>query len=239
MSTEPSTKPQALTFDLDDTLWDAADVIGRADAALHDWLARHHPRIPERFGPADLRELMAERARQQPEIAHDLTRLRVDALRRAADAAGYAPAVGERAFEVFIAARNRVVLYEDVLPALEALHGRYRLASISNGNADIKIIGLDRFFRAHVSAAEAGAAKPAPAVFRTACERLGVSPAETVHVGDDPDTDVAGAAELGMRTVWVNRAAASWPGGQPPDAEIGALHKLHDVLARLEDPSHA
>lgn len=239
MSIERSPKPRALTFDLDDTLWDVADVIGRADAALEDWLARHHPRIPERFGPADLRELMAERARESPEIAHDLTRLRIDALRRAAGAAGYAPAVGDRAFRVFIAARNEVVLYDDVLPALHALHGRYPLASVSNGNADIRVIGLDRFFRTHVSAAEAGAAKPAPEVFRTACERLDVHPAEAVHVGDDPHTDVAGAAELGMYTVWVNRSARTWPGGPRPDAEVNRLDELHAALDRLADPSHA
>lgn len=43
--------------------------------------------------------------------------------------------------------------------------------------------------------------KPEPAIFRTACERLGVLPSQAVMVGDNPDTDGFGARRLGM-TFW-------------------------------------
>jgi HAD superfamily hydrolase (TIGR01549 family) len=49
-----------------------------------------------------------------------------------------------------------------------------------------------------VTSAEAGAAKPDPAVFRLALERLGVAPERALHVGDSP-SDERGAAEAGMR----------------------------------------
>jgi putative hydrolase of the HAD superfamily len=50
-----------------------------------------------------------------------------------------------------------------------------------------------------VTSAEAGAAKPDPAVFELALRRLGVAdPARAVHVGDDA-TDEAGAHAAGMR----------------------------------------
>jgi FMN phosphatase YigB (HAD superfamily) len=50
-----------------------------------------------------------------------------------------------------------------------------------------------------VTSAEAGAAKPAPAVFALALQRLGVDdPARAVHVGDDP-ADEAGARAAGLR----------------------------------------
>ena len=50
-----------------------------------------------------------------------------------------------------------------------------------------------------VTSAEAGAAKPDPAVFELALQRLGVvDPARAVHVGDDA-ADEAGALAVGMR----------------------------------------
>ena len=53
-------------------------------------------------------------------------------------------------------------------------------------------------FSAIVTSAEAGAAKPDPAVFRLALERLRVEPARALHVGDE-DEDEEGAAAAGMR----------------------------------------
>ena len=48
---------KAITFDLDDTLWDVWPVVIRAEQLLHDWLAERYPGIPEQFTPLDLREL--------------------------------------------------------------------------------------------------------------------------------------------------------------------------------------
>lgn len=44
--------------------------------------------------------------------------------------------------------------------------------------------------------------KPSPAPFRRALELLGVSPEETIMVGDWPERDVVGAAKLGITTVF-------------------------------------
>jgi HAD superfamily hydrolase (TIGR01509 family) len=49
-----------------------------------------------------------------------------------------------------------------------------------------------------VTSAEAGAAKPDPAIFTLALERLGVAPERALHVGDSP-ADETGAAAAGMR----------------------------------------
>jgi len=48
---------------------------------------------------------------------------------------------------------------------------------------------------------EAGAVKPEPAIFLQALEQLGVEPANAMFVGDRLETDVQGAANLGMTTV--------------------------------------
>jgi 2-haloalkanoic acid dehalogenase type II len=228
---------KAITFDLDDTLWDIWPVVERAERLLHDWLAARYPRIPERFTPLELRELCGEIAAARPEIAHDRTRLRKDALQLAAMQAGYPEFDAEAAFAVFYVARNAVELFAEVRPTLERLARRYPLASLSNGNADVRLIELDDVFSFSLNAIEVGAAKPEPLMFELACHRLGARPGQVIHVGDDPEHDVRGAANAGMRTVWVNRNRRDWPGGPEADAEIGSLAELEAVLAVWENRS--
>ena len=225
---------KALTFDLDDTLWDIWPVVERAEVLLHDWLAARYPRIPERFTPLELRDLCEEIAATRPEIAHDRTRLRKDALQLAATRTGYVEFDVEDAFAVFFVARNAVELFAEVRPTLERLAQRYTLASLSNGNADIRLIGLDDVFSFSLSAIEAGAAKPEPPMFELACRRLEARPEQIVHIGDDPEHDVRGAANAGMRTVWLNRNRRAWPGGPRADAEISSLTELEAVLVAWE-----
>src|SRR5690606_9332843 len=58
-----------------------------------------------------------------------------------------------------------------------------------------------RHFHAVVGSGERAAAKPAPAIFRRALERLGVPPSACVYIGDTPEHDIAPARELGMEAI--------------------------------------
>ena len=135
---------------------------------------------------------------------------------------------------MFFAARNAVEPFADVRPTLERLGRRYTLASLSNGNADLRLIGLHDLFAFSLNAIDVGAAKPEPLMFNQARQRLTVRPEQIVHVGDDPEHDVFGAARAGFRTVWVNRTGRDWPGGSRADAEIPGLIELEQVLADWE-----
>lgn len=225
---------KAITFDLDDTLWEIWPVVERAEDLLHDWLAARYPRIPARFTPLELRELSDEVSAARPELAHDRTLLRKEALGLAARRAGYAEFDVEGAFAVYFIARNAVEPFAEVRPTLERLGQRYTLASLSNGNADLRLIGLDDLFSLSLNAIEVGAAKPEPLMFQEICRLLRVSPDQIVHVGDDPEHDVQGGRNAGFRTVWVNRTGRDWPGGGRADAEISALAELEAVLAAWE-----
>lgn len=222
---------KAITFDLDDTLWDVWPVVERAEELLHDWLASRYPRIPERFTPLELRELSSEVIAARPDMAYDRTWLRKAALNLAARRADYHEFDVEGAFEVFFAARNAVEPFAEVRPALERLSHRYPLASLSNGNADLRLIGLDDLFVFSLNAIDIGAAKPDPPLFEAARRRLAARPEQIVHVGDDPEHDVFGAARAGFRTVWINRTRRDWPGGLRADAEIATLDELELALA--------
>jgi len=223
---------RAITFDLDDTLWEIWPVIERAERATHQWFAQNYPRVAERFPVARMRELRQSMDVHYSERAHDLTFMRQATFREAARQCGYDAAAGDGALGVFLDARHDVNLFEDVRPALENLRGRFLLGALTNGNADIARIGLDGFFSFRVSAAEVGAPKPAAAMFEAACAAAGARAHEVVHVGDDPQHDVAGATAAGMRAVWVNRRGADWIDSAPAPAQVRSLLELCTLLER-------
>lgn len=222
---------RAITFDLDDTLWPCHAVIAAAEETTHAWLAERAPRLVERYTVDALREHRIAFGRRRPEVAHDLTALRLHALAELLTASGYPADMAQQASDVFRAARNRVTPYADVVPQLERLRRRYTLISVTNGNAQVERTPLRGCFDLCLSAAEVGAAKPDPAIFHAASNHVGVGFDACLHVGDDPLRDVAAARAVGMPTVWVNRASTAWPDDIPPaDLAVGDLRELADKL---------
>ena len=115
---------RAIAFDLDNTLWDVEPVLVRAEQRVFAWLQAHAPRIAARLSIEDMRGARERLARREPHNAHDFTYLRTTALAEHAREHGYHEEVAHRAFEVFLAARCEVTLFEDVLPGLERLRSR-------------------------------------------------------------------------------------------------------------------
>jgi putative hydrolase of the HAD superfamily len=223
---------RAICFDLDNTLWDVGPVLARAERILSDWLTRRYPKIPERFPAARILELREALVAEHPEHAHDFTFLRREALARAAHACGYERAIAADAFAIWHAARNELRPYPEVIPVLDALKRHYRLATLSNGNADLAQIGLAHHFEVSLHATELGCAKPDARTYKQLAETLALRPAEILFVGDEPHADVVGPHDAGMQTVWVCRENQEWPASLPmADARIGSLDELVPLLA--------
>jgi putative hydrolase of the HAD superfamily len=90
------------------------------------------------------------------------------------------------------------------LAAVERLASQgLALAVVSNWDVGLheKLGALASRFACVVTSAEAGAAKPDPAVFLAALARLGVEPARALHIGDEQG-DEDGAHAAGMRFRW-------------------------------------
>jgi putative hydrolase of the HAD superfamily len=222
---------QAVIFDLDDTLWEVGPVIVRAEHVMLDFLAERYPRVLELHTLDSMRDVRARMALEHPAMRHDFTWLRLESLRRHAREAGYPEAMAEEVFAVFYRARNEVTLYDDVLPALERLHGRFRLFAISNGNADLAAIGLARFFEHAVAARDAGVLKPDPRIFALLLQRAGVAAERVLHAGDDVVADVEGARRAGITPVWVNRDGTDWPAAASPQPlTVRSLAELVKLL---------
>jgi 2-haloalkanoic acid dehalogenase type II len=226
---------QAITLDLDDTLWPIEPVILRAERRLHDWLRTHCPRAAESYSITAMRSLRDRIARENPHLAHDFSAQRRLSLQTALTEHGYTDLHVEDAYTEFYAARNEVECYADVLPALAQLAARFPLVSLTNGNADIERIGIAHLFRFSISSRDCGVAKPAPEIFHAACQRLGLPPSAVLHVGDDPDLDVVGAGAAGLRTAWINRTGVAWSHAHQPDLIAHDLTALADLLGAAND----
>jgi putative hydrolase of the HAD superfamily len=108
--------------------------------------------------------------------------------------------------ESFVHAFMTAIRFEAVPGAVETLAAMrargLELAVVSNwdiGLAEhLERLGAGGLFSAVVTSAEAGAAKPDPAAFLIALERLGVEPERALHVGDE-DEDERGAVQAGMK----------------------------------------
>ena len=227
-----------LTFDLDDTLWPCMDTILKTEEALHLWFSVHHPEISSRYSMEELREKRIELAKNNQHLAHDFTAIRKKSFTELSRELQYTPEKEAQfiqdAFELYFSERNKVNLYQDVLPTLEKLKDSYRLAAVTNGNADVFLIGLGHLFEFSWSAADAGQQKPHPLVFESMLEKYQLDSKEVLHIGDDPVNDIQGAHNAGIRSVWLNRNDSAWPEElTPPFIEIDQLNQLPDVLMGL------
>ena len=212
----PYSTIQAITLDLDDTLWPVWPTIRKAEAVLHDWLKTHTPNTAALLEtPEAMRSKRDTLIVEFPHLAHDYNFLRLEAIRRSLVNGGDDPALATVAYEVFTEARNSVELYDDALPALQYLAARYPIIAISNGTADIRRVGLVKYFKGAINAAEFGIAKPDPRIFKAAAAAVGVSVANVLHVGDDSALDAVGALQSGMHAAWLNREGKDWPHEQP------------------------
>ena len=197
-----------VTFDLDNTLWDVDTVIHRAEKETRNWI---QPRVPE-YGSymtsENVASLRAQVMEENPDIRHDVSALRIQMMRRAFEQCGLprteADAKAREAFAVFIRWRNTITFYDGALATLNTLSHRYQLAALSNGNADVRMVGLDSYFSFAISAADVGSSKPSPEMFLEAMHRAEVLPDHAVHVGDHPIDDIEGANRVGMHSIWVN-----------------------------------
>jgi len=222
---------RAVCFDLDNTFWDVVPVIQRAERQMYKFLEERYPRVVAQTTIEAMRAARERVALEYPQMQHDFSFLRMQSLRDHARLAGYQEELAEEAFEIFIQARNQVDLFSDVLPGLELLSRRYRLSTASNGNADLRRIGIAHWFERSLSAREVGALKPDPAMFRKIIEGTDLAPADVLYVGDEPVHDVVGARDAGMRTAWINRTGAQWPEAlEPPDMVVTSVTALATLL---------
>jgi putative hydrolase of the HAD superfamily len=133
-------------------------------------------------------------------------------------------------------------LKEGVFEALDYVKGRYRIGLVSvTGVSPGRIIrailrdhGILDYFDALAFSDEVKLVKPNPGLFKACLNILHVAPEDALHVGDSFKSDIVGAIDTGMRTVWVKTREQEQRPGYVPDAVISSLLELPDALRALE-----
>lgn len=215
--------PRPVIFDLYNTLVDSADdergqviaemalMVDVAPAAL---IAAYHDSWRDRLVRWDVEETVRILARS---LGANPTE------RQVARAAEHRRAMARRVLGAVSAVTR------DVLDTLRA--DGHRLALISNATSDSSQAWphspLAERFEVAIFSCDVGLAKPDPAIYRAAADRLGADPAECVFVGDGADDELAGAAAAGMtalRTTEFRDSDPDWDG--PAIATIADLPTL-------------
>jgi 2-haloacid dehalogenase len=129
--------------------------------------------------------------------------------------------------------------FPDTAGALRRLQTRYLLAILSNVDDALFAFTAPKLgvaFNHVITAQQAQAYKPSPAIFRLAQERIGIAPEHWLHIGQSIYHDVLPAQSLGLATVWVNRPSLRAGGAvkaasATPDLEVSDLRTLANLAS--------
>lgn len=225
---------QAISFDLDDTLYKNAPVMVKAEQHVADFLAEQWPETAA-FDVKAWRSLREQVAATNAELASDMTALRMATLEHGLKQCGVSnpQQAAEAAMAEFLMARNQVDIAADVHQLLSLLAAKYPLVAVSNGNADIRRIGLSDYFVGTFQPGSGRRGKPYSDLFDAAALHLKLSdPRQLLHIGDHPISDVQGALRFGAQAIWLQ------PGGRPVQTELTANWLPHATLHDLQALRH-
>lgn len=229
---------QAISFDLDDTLYDNRPVLKRAEASLMAFLALEYTET-RRWQRADWIALKTSLIYKYPELVHDTTAARFVMLEQGLLTLGYSRADAEtgaqRGLDHFLKDRSDFSVSTSIITMLEELGCRYPLIGLTNGNVDAAKIGLDSVFQFVLHPGDGTRKKPYPDMFYTACRRLNIAHQTLLHVGDSYLNDVQGARMAGCQSVWLNpaydRTRVDKGAGMLPHIEIDDISELSTLLS--------
>lgn len=226
-----------ISFDLDDTLWDGKNLIRSAHQAMLDSIIANNPTLhSDQLNTLyfSLRETVLA---QHAHLQHHLSFIRKETLCRIFMRLEFSREAAEihanDAFNVFYHARNRVSFFPHALNTLRSLKQHYRLAALTNGNANPMATGLQDYLEFFISAEQIGSAKPAPEIFAALLEKSDVQPEQCVHIGDHPHWDVIAAKQVGMKSIWFNPEGKTWTESTLPDQVFSDYARLEYLIKKL------
>ncbi len=123
-----------------------------------------------------------------------------------------------------------IELYPDVIPTFEVLAQHFKLGLLSNGNTYPERCGLEDYFDFVIFAQDVQVEKPDPKIFEITAQHAGCEFSQLMHVGDSLENDVAGAQNVRVPAVWLNREGTQNNTNIEPDYEIRSLTDIPIIL---------
>lgn len=222
---KPTSHIQAMTFDLDDTLYDNWPYIIEAEKGLLSFIAEEYP-DSSNLTRDDWQHLKRQALRDDPELFSDMGDLRRITLKKGLQQAGYEgqnlnKAV-DRCFDWFYFERSNFKVGEAECQVLAKLAEKIPLVAITNGNVNTKQIGIADYFQKVFKSSRKRPMKPHRHMFDEAADFLKVQRASILHVGDNLEKDVWGATNAGFSSAW-------YACDRPMDLAVETVHVLPNV----------
>ncbi len=231
--------PQAILFDLDDTILDDSS---SAESAWHLVCQQ----AAEQVDGLETEALLAAVSRVRRWFWSDAGRHRTGRLdlraatRRivldALDSLGFAdPGLAKTIAETYRDLREAAIRpFPGAIETLDQLRSAgVRTGLVTNGSRVAQRAKIERFdleprFDYILIEGEFGCGKPDERVYRAALDALGAQPDSAWMVGDNLEWDIAAPQRLGLRTVWVDAARTGLPAATTvqPDRVIHAIEEL-------------
>ena len=230
---------RAISFDLDDTLYDNRPVIENAEQWMVDHM-RDRYLASAMYDRAWWLQLKHELQRADSSLHDDVSRCRLMmlevGLQRGGMAESQAKQEAKQVFAEFLEVRSQVVVPAESIEVLKQLSRHFPLVVITNGNVLLERIGLDGHFKHVLKAGNGRKMKPAPDMFRLMAAQLKLRPQQILHVGDDVTTDIFGAIRNGYQAAWINNQGQDWRTLHTLPHLM--LQDIRDLLTLLPEAEH-
>ena len=230
----PRKKIKLITLDLDDTLWPNKKVIVDAENAWLNFILTKFPNLIDEFSEESLSRVRVDLVEADPSLKNDLTKFRKEIIKETLLRSGVesvdAIYYSNESFNEFFKIRNKVQLYTDAKKILERLYREVIIGALSNGNADLEIIGISNFFKFSLSAKDVKSNKPSPPHFIKALELADCEAQEALHIGDCPVNDIGGARNCNFNTIWFNCDKNKWDEIFPCDLQAKSWQDLYQTI---------
>lgn len=201
----PFAPVKAISFDLDDTLYDNHPLMIQAEQQLQQFRLEHYPQSAgveihhwQRFR----RDIL----NRQPDLASDMGELRRQVLTMGFAQSGLQGSALKEAveacFEHFYYHRSNFEINKNTHSLLAYLTDKCPLVAITNGNVSLEQTGLGAYFSHCYKANVRQPMKPHRHMFDRASQDLAIRPAHILHVGDNLEKDVMGSIAAGMQSAW-------------------------------------
>jgi FMN hydrolase / 5-amino-6-(5-phospho-D-ribitylamino)uracil phosphatase len=227
---------KAITFDLDDTLYDNSMIVDKAEEEMMKSLQQYEP-LQDLTLALFYQEKQAKLA-INPEIYHDVVVWRIATIKSLLSKTNIPVSqhtkIIDNAVNCFDTWRHKIDVPQSTHILLAKLAKKYSLGVITNGNVDINRIGLGSYFQFSLRGGPDGRSKPFPEIFDLAGRKLAIPHKNILHVGDNLETDVNGAVNSGYLACWINTFAQDiyhlTDAKRLPHVEITRLPELENLL---------
>ena len=237
-------KIEALSFDLDDTLYSNKPVMIATEASMityfellllphltHAITANNKPLV---FNFHFWKPFRQQVLQDNPALCHDVTALRFATYQLGMQALGIKPKkindLVEQAMAEFLTQRCNFTVPHSSHNLLAELAKKVPLVAITNGNVDMKIIGIDHYFQHAFLAGNGRISKPDNEMFHRASNALNIPCKHILHIGDCGKADIFGGIRAGLQTAWLSTYTVGKPLTVLPHVEIQDITEIQHLV---------